>query len=408
MNSILDIEVSCFKNYDTPANPKTVNLLSWLQSDKYRNAVERIRAVEDKAERDDLKAKLPAITVSGLFSYHAKKDLIKHSEFIAIDIDYKGNEQIMNFVELKNHLCNILHVAYCGLSVSGRGYYCLIPIAYPDKHELHFKALEIAFKKFNITIDPACKDVSRLRGYSFDPDGYFNHNATLFTGIYEEPIKKFESKTKFKAVGNSNNKIGIVVKMIEQAPDGEKNNMLLKAANLMGGYIASGAVNEEDAVFAMENAIQNREINSFDAAKKTIKNGIAYGKKSPIDVSFTFKKMQSVPVLVKKISKPEPIKPFQPFAEVKNEITKFFIDESAPVTNENWKSEILELETFFISTTLPSQPVKLDVCSTITDVCLFVSSHVATVKANNGNKTFLPYLNRLQELKQILINTNFN
>ncbi len=93
--------------------------------------------------------------------------------------------------------------------------------------------------------------------------------------------------------------------------------------------------------------------------------------------------------------------------EVKNETTNFFIDEVAPITNENWNTEILELETFFNSTTLPVHTVKLDVCSTIIDVYLFVSSHVAIVKANNGNKTFLPYINRLQELKQILT-TNLN
>jgi len=33
---------------------------------------------------------------------------------------------------------------------------------------------------------------------------------------------------------------------------------------------------------------------------------------------------------------------------------------------------------------------------------LFIESHFATVKAHNGNRTFLPYLDRLKELKQVL------
>jgi len=41
------------------------------------------------------------------------------------------------------------------------------------------------------------------------------------------------------------------------------------------------------------------------------------------------------------------------------------------------------------------------------DLSKFIHSHIATVKANNGNRTFLPYLNRLQDLKQFL-NTNLN
>ncbi|WP_204207202.1 DUF6965 family protein [Vaginella massiliensis] len=74
---------------------------------------------------------------------------------------------------------------------------------------------------------------------------------------------------------------------------------------------------------------------------------------------------------------------------------------------ENWSNDIAELENYFASIELPTQPVKLNGCSTITDCSLFIESHFATVKANNGKRTFLPYLNRLQELKQVLI-TNFN
>jgi len=74
---------------------------------------------------------------------------------------------------------------------------------------------------------------------------------------------------------------------------------------------------------------------------------------------------------------------------------------------ENWSNDIAELENYFAGIELPTQPVKLNRCSTITDCSLFIESHFATVKGNNKNRTFLPYLNRLQELKQVLT-TNFN
>ena len=74
---------------------------------------------------------------------------------------------------------------------------------------------------------------------------------------------------------------------------------------------------------------------------------------------------------------------------------------------QNWSNDIAELENYFASIELPTQPVKLNRCSTITDCSLFIESHLAIVKANNGKRTFLPYLNRLQELKQVLtINSN--
>jgi len=74
---------------------------------------------------------------------------------------------------------------------------------------------------------------------------------------------------------------------------------------------------------------------------------------------------------------------------------------------ESWEQDITELENYFTGITLPTQPVKLNQCSTITNCSLFIESHFATVKANKGKRTFLPYLKRLQELKQVLnINSN--
>ena len=69
---------------------------------------------------------------------------------------------------------------------------------------------------------------------------------------------------------------------------------------------------------------------------------------------------------------------------------------------QNWSNDIAELEKFFSEIELPTQPVKLNSCSTITDCSLFIESHIQTVKATIGKKTFLPYLQRLQDFKQLI------
>jgi len=74
---------------------------------------------------------------------------------------------------------------------------------------------------------------------------------------------------------------------------------------------------------------------------------------------------------------------------------------------EIWDQDITELENYFTGITLPTQPIRLNQCSTVTNVQLFIDSHFATAKAHTGKETFLPYLNRLQELKQVLT-TNLN
>ncbi len=70
---------------------------------------------------------------------------------------------------------------------------------------------------------------------------------------------------------------------------------------------------------------------------------------------------------------------------------------------ECWDLEITALEKHFTAITLPTQPINLNKYSSTADCSKFIESHLATVKANNGNRTFLPYLHRLQELRTLLI-----
>ena len=97
-------------------------------------------------------------------------------------------------------------------------------------------------------------------------------------------------------------------------------------------------------------------------------------------------------VEVKGIEQPEPV---------------YYFSKPEQLKPESWEQDITELENYFAAIALPTQPVKLNRCSAINNYSLFIESHFATVKANNGKRTFLPYLNRLQELKQVLT-TNLN
>ena len=71
----------------------------------------------------------------------------------------------------------------------------------------------------------------------------------------------------------------------------------------------------------------------------------------------------------------------------------------------DWQRDIDELSVYFSGISLPSHPVKLYPHQTILNVPAFIDSHMATVKANRGNVTFLPHLTRLQTLRNLLINS---
>ena len=193
LQSVLNVDVSCFQNYESPNNPVNINLMAWLTSLKYSQKVNQIRTTSSKDERGKLKASLPAITPGGSFTRRNSSALVKHSGLIQFDIDGQDNEHVGNMSELGSQIRNIIHVAYCGLSVSGKGWWGLIPIAYPSLHKAHFDALFRDFGDLGIQIDPICSSVASLRGYSFDNASYFNHNAEPYTKLYREPVRKYKA-----------------------------------------------------------------------------------------------------------------------------------------------------------------------------------------------------------------------
>lgn len=72
---------------------------------------------------------------------------------------------------------------------------------------------------------------------------------------------------------------------------------------------------------------------------------------------------------------------------------------------EDWRQDLVELERFYAHTTLPTEPVRLNRHSVISDCTRLVESHLATLRLNEGNRTFKPYLSRLKELRVALTDT---
>ena len=123
----------------------------------------------------------------------------------------------------------------------------------------------------------------------------------------------------------------------------------------------------------------------------------------PVETSTREKSEKSEALKKTFFLQPEPLPKVEKLTKVNiQNLTKPNIEQP-----QNWGNDISELENYFTGIELPTQPVKLNKCSTVKDCSLFIESHFATVKVNNGKRTFLPYLNRLQELKQVLT-TNFN
>ena len=190
----LDVIVSSYPNV-TDTTGTEVNLKNFILSGKYKEVAEQIRCGVTADERHDIKKQLynqiPAVTVSGRFSQHNSEHLIEASGLICIDIDWKDNVDIMP--QVPSILQKLKYVAYCGKSISGDGYFAIIPIENPKHFKQHFYALEEEMKSYGIVIDKSCKDITRLRYASYDADGYYNPNATTYYWELDKEAKAAKS-----------------------------------------------------------------------------------------------------------------------------------------------------------------------------------------------------------------------
>ncbi|RZK27187.1 MAG: hypothetical protein EOO43_00370 [Flavobacterium sp.] len=175
-----DIQVSLFENVKANKPINTVNLFDWLEDPMHQKNIAYLRNQPTEEDRKRVKGMLRCITASGTFSIRKLDGLIQHSGIICIDIDGKENLHIEDFPNLRDQISNISNVAYCSLSASGNGVYCLIPIMYPENHKEHFNALKEDFLAYNIVIDISCSDVSRLRICSHDENAYTNKEAIVY------------------------------------------------------------------------------------------------------------------------------------------------------------------------------------------------------------------------------------
>lgn len=76
--------------------------------------------------------------------------------------------------------------------------------------------------------------------------------------------------------------------------------------------------------------------------------------------------------------------------------------ESQSIKREDWTKEIEKLDEFYSSIALPSHPIQLNSYTRITNIKGFITANLEVARAQNGNPTYRPYLNRVIELMKYL------
>lgn len=181
--SIFTTEVSLFKSA-TSTDPTTVTLQAFLTSRKHIAAIKMIREEKKKEVRDELKRFLPAATISGTFTRRAASAIVHYNGLVCLDFDAKENPHLTP-MQMKALLAEFSEVAYAALSVGGAGVFAIIPTncTDPTQHPALVDFLGRVLLEEGLRFDKSCKDVSRLRFISYDPEAYINPEPIVFDAV---------------------------------------------------------------------------------------------------------------------------------------------------------------------------------------------------------------------------------
>ncbi len=179
VKDILDMPCSLFKNVAEsriPVGNYTIGDFITCTNTKLKDRCLELKNEPKHSEKYDYIKKylLPCATLSCTCNTRNRKDVIVRNPIIVLDIDFdeEKNENVFlkskeNKEKTKNYLVKELpYVCAADYSCSGTGLYAIVLLdSNNNDDELleYYLALEEDFKELGIKLDPACKDIVRLR-----------------------------------------------------------------------------------------------------------------------------------------------------------------------------------------------------------------------------------------------------
>ena len=272
------------RNIDEGHNITVEKALDRIKTGSSKKTIEDIRHYlleGDQAAAKKLKTfSLPYVCFSGTFSKRDDKSIIEHSGLAVLDFDHMPDKIIE---ECKNYLkgCNFVYAVWVSPSGNGLKVLVRIPDSIEEHKDYYIGIVKYFSKDYEDYIDETSINLSRACFESYDPDIYVNKDAEEFV---EKFVKETTATITHQTIRTDYTKINIAANIIRNSVEGEMHKRLLDASNLMGGYIATGYVSEEEAkrILLEEIIAKGKEGDDLKAAEVAIQKGIDYGKTRPL------------------------------------------------------------------------------------------------------------------------------
>ncbi len=273
------------------------------QSVSLKDNIQQLRELVQSGNKKDakeLKSNCWASTVAAEYS-EKRRPLFFHqyNSRIPVDIDRIGYTEA---IRLREQLKSDKSVEFAGISPSGNGLKAIIKLQpfsgdferVKSFHSQAFKhIIEIMQNLYKVKIDPSGGDLSRLMIWTYDPEAHINLSAESLQVPFEAKLLHSVTKTEKKALLATTASISTPEGLraldrscakIENAFLGERHHTRLSESRLVGGFVGSGILKQEEALAALEEAaLKGTDTPEDPRILNTIHDGFDHGLKTPVD-----------------------------------------------------------------------------------------------------------------------------
>jgi hypothetical protein len=272
---------------------KLADTITAIRTGRYQLEIQVVRAIlrhEGKPAYYRAKAKLDAYTFGGTFSpRRGNACLQQHSGLVHGDLDHLSDVD-----GVKQALAGDRYAVYVFTSPSGTGLKVgvHVPMVSDDAGYKHaWSHVSRAYERaYGVAWDPSGKHISRLCFVSHDPTAYWNPDAPVFPVSpappppTPRPLQRSRSRQGSRHQGYAERALATAVRMIQAAELGTRHYTRLKAARLLGGYVAGGLMTDDQAYGALAQAFVGHA-EDLERALKTVVDGVSYGATYPITLN---------------------------------------------------------------------------------------------------------------------------
>lgn len=277
-------------------NPRVTGTSTWrdaleaITDGTFAEEIAKLRAFTDSTAAKKYKNTLPSVSFCCTFKQKRARTTVKTATgFIIPDLDHVADVE-----SVFSRLTADPYTWFAFRSPSGDGIKCGFRaelIKTDEDIKAFFASVEDYFlKAYGITIDSACKDISRLTFLSHDPEAYVATSPELFpVGCEKTAPEEQGGPARVTLADHGIGKAKYAAKVLEsccrkisQSLPGEQHRVRLDMACLAGGYVHY--LDDSTVYAALEAAVGASGAVDMKAAMATIRDGMEYGKARPITI----------------------------------------------------------------------------------------------------------------------------